>query len=258
MKNKGISLGIITYNRPKVLMTMLEGLMNCYNELDYIVISDDGSSDTVKEIMHDFLLAPKEDNIIYLNNEKNIGVAGNSNRVIKKLYDLGCEQMIIANDDLIVKAGAVNLYKEASIKTGIGLFCFRKWTGSVNDRVEKIRIDDCRLTSMIRVTGHWMFIHRSIVDKIGYFDTGYGKFGQEHVDYVYRAIYSGAANYPSMFLKGGILDMEDSVNFLDIQEVSPAISNTNDWAYWDTFASAYHQKKWKEKSGVNMYELYQE
>jgi GT2 family glycosyltransferase len=257
-----IGIGIITYNRPDALIKMLDGLLeHCGKTLDYIVISDDGSkSENVKSVV-DYMDSMyveaerfneyKHGKVTYIDNRKNVGVAGNSNRVIYHLFELGCDFMIIANDDLIIKGDAVKLYVDTHMSTNINLFCFRKWSGSSSDYVTNFSKE---LFFLYRVTGHWMSITRTIVDKVGYFDTNYGRFGEEHVDYVYRAMISGAANYPADLFRGS-LDPKRSLDVLDIQDVKQSLGQS-DLMYYHTIASAYHKAKWNKK--VQIKEEYKE
>ena len=55
---------------------------------------------------------------------RNLGVAGNSNRILKLFMDSGADHLCLCNDDLHVDGDFVEFYAKAHQDLGVGMFCF--------------------------------------------------------------------------------------------------------------------------------------
>lgn len=55
---------------------------------------------------------------------RNLGVAGNSNRILKIFMDGPADHLCLCNDDLLVDGDFVELYAKAHQDLGVGMFCF--------------------------------------------------------------------------------------------------------------------------------------
>jgi GT2 family glycosyltransferase len=212
-----IGIGILTYNRNEILSNLLSSISK-FCTYDYLLVSNDA---------HD-----------------NVGVAGNSNRLIKGLYDLECDYFFILNDDVIATGDFPLSYIQAHFDTKIDMLCFRKWPGSPHDRETKTKLNNTDLTILHRITGNMIFFTRPLVDKIGYFDTKYGKFSEEHVDYTKRANLAGA--FKVKVPLDSELDITNSTTVLDFQKTDTSMSD-NARKMWTPIASMYHMLKWSNK-----------
>lgn len=237
-----IGIGILTYNRPVEVAKMVNSIAEVHAGNSEVLVLDDKSRVPTK------LNYRGINPIIY--GSKNRGVAVRSNQLIRLLYEKGCNVIIIANDDLVLVGDALKFYAEAHQDTDIPVFCFRHWAGK--DAFELSKVQNTFVTQMARVTGHWMSLRREVVERIGYMDTEYGRFGQEHVDYVYRAnIAFGTTPINSSY------DIMNSELYLVNQDVKSSIPDRN-YMLHQAQALSYHRKKWLDISKVKIYQEYRD
>lgn len=79
--NEKVSVIMSVYNADKFLDKSIESILNqTYANIEFIII-DDGSTDTSKEIINGY--AKKDERIIFIENEKNIGLTKNLNKAIE-------------------------------------------------------------------------------------------------------------------------------------------------------------------------------
>ena len=208
-----IGVGILTYKRYEPLCKLTESI--------------------VTKCSYDYLLVSNDD-------RDNQGVAVNSNRLIKGLYDRGCDFIFILNDDVLALGDFTQLYVDASKDTGIDHFSFRR--PALAKVEDDIKINNTELTVLYSITGNMLFLTRNLVDKIGYFDTNYGKYVEEHVDYTKRANLSGAFKDVKVHV-GRSLDVKKSIDLLSTQEFKSSVED-KDKSYWHTIASTYNNNKW--------------
>lgn len=109
-----IGCGILTFNRPHLLVKLYESLP--HELLDVVYIVNDGA-------WHDaFHTIPK--NLIHHNSE-NIGIGRSKNKALQYLLDQGCEHIFLIEDDIFIKERVVfEAYIEASRLSGIQHFNF--------------------------------------------------------------------------------------------------------------------------------------
>lgn len=113
-KEEKIGVGITTCNRRDYFIQCLNSLD--LSKIDHIVVVNDGA--VYKDIGFD-------EKIIYIQNEKNLGVAKTKNKIFATLLDLGCEHIFTLEDDCIITNNDIfQKYIEASKKTGIKHFNF--------------------------------------------------------------------------------------------------------------------------------------
>ncbi len=122
---------------------------------------------------------------------RNLGVAGNSNRALRWfMRQTDCDHLLLCNDDLIVEGDVAAEYARAhtTLKVGLFSFCDFKDPEYAGPVVKVLGID---VRMVMRMTGMMMSVTRAVVERIGYFDPTFGRFGQEHCDYQNRAKFSG-------------------------------------------------------------------
>jgi|GEM_PF-858201 hypothetical protein len=107
---------------------------------------------------------PKWDGIILFNTDQ-ISIARDKNKLIKQLFNLGCTDIFLFDDDCF------------PIKEG-----WDTWITDVDHAVLGEQIPGCML-----------YLNRKTVETAGYMNTTYGKYGWEHLGYYNRIVKSGLA-----------------------------------------------------------------
>lgn len=238
------AIAIITYNRLPVLKETLAGLQKFCPDYKTAIFEDCGQRDGTEA----FLKGPGAElpgfmpscrkvpellatewlggfgtgNASIFLGDVNLGVAGNSNRAIRWFETMtDCDHLCLLNDDLHVLGDFVNFYAKGHEELGIGMFSFcdfthhdsYKWI-TVNQRGHRIKL--CQ-----RMTGIMMSFTRPVVERIGYFDARFGKFGQEHCDYMNRARLARFLDLDGQMQ--GQIDLEARPPVLKHQEVATSI-----------------------------------
>lgn len=219
------ALAILTYRRLHALTEMLKGVTQHCPHYPLAVFEDCGQRDGTSRAMSlgrkpvprpdlladEMVITPEAAAAALTEEEKllgvtkafprfflgteNLGVSGNSNRAIKWfMEETDADHLCLCNDDLHVLGDFVSFYQRGHLDLDVGMFCFcpsggvyshesYKWV-SVRSRGYSVRL-------MPRITGIMISITRKLIEKVGYFDTRFGKFGEEHCDYTYRCRFAG-------------------------------------------------------------------
>lgn len=196
------AIAIITYRRLHALQKMVEGLGAHCPQYPTAIFEDcgqaDGTVDWFGQLAGKRDLCRRRDDLLanqYSLGERlsafaghvNLGVAGNSNRALKWFMDeTDADHLLLCNDDLEVLGDFAAFYGQAHRDLGIGFFAFNDFWESPTHRWIIARSRGYRLKLFRRMTGIMMSVTRSIVNKAGYFDTRFGKFGEEHCDWTNR------------------------------------------------------------------------
>ena len=230
-------IAILTWNRLPVLKTFLDSLQaSGLSERYPIAVFDDQSleDDTCGFLGGSFVghrsdlkadewttstaSAPSTTIRAFLGTE-NLGVSGNSNRALRFAWEQGWDHICLCNDDLVVSGDFVRFYAEAHSKLGVGMWCYCGLTDE-SHRWVTIPYNDYKIKMIPRMTGAMMSITRDVIKNIGYFDTRFGKFGEEHCDYTNRARFSGFINLGGQ--EQQCLDVDQ--DFLKHQDTPSSIS----------------------------------
>lgn len=200
------AIAIITYNRAHALREMMRGINEHCAQYPTAVFDDLSNADgTEKYLRSGFSLHRRRPDLLadelichgqsvrHFLGTQNLGVTGNSNRALRWLMEeTNAEHFIICNDDLHVDGDFVRFYGEAHANLQVGMFCFCDFTHHPSYRW----VDTCsrgyRIKLCPRMTGIMISVHRKVVERIGYFDSDFGKFGEEHCDWTNRARLAGA------------------------------------------------------------------
>ena len=182
-----IGVGILSYNRLSSLRRLVQSIRkNTDLSRTTIFISDESTDKSVTNWLD------KQEDIVVLNKQKRLGIAGNSNRLLRCLSRF--KYGILLNDDVeILKPGWEQFYVKASTATNYHHFCYRQIgvygakRGKNLRRFKDYTID----TSQDKPHGAVMLFTNELFQKIGYFDEGFGYYGMEHVDWSRRASQSG-------------------------------------------------------------------
>lgn len=103
-----VTVGLIAYNRDTLIGKSIRSLLSqSYSNIE-LIISDDASTDSTKKICEKY--AGKDKRIKYYQQKRNLGLAGNSNFVLKKARG---KYFVWASDD--------DLWHKDFIKTLVGL-----------------------------------------------------------------------------------------------------------------------------------------
>lgn len=199
-------IAVLTYRRKAAIETMLQGLKQHCSAHPTVVCEDcggmDGTADFLTNrsgqaglerddldaVLYSYTGDPKVS--VYLG-RSNLGVAGNSNRALKLFMESDCDHLLLCNDDLLVLGDFAAFYAQAHLDLGAGFFAFTDFWESPTHRWVTARSRGYRVKLFPRMTGIMMSVLRRTVDKVGYFDTSFGKFGEEHCDWTNRIRMAG-------------------------------------------------------------------
>tara|TARA_R110000772_G_scaffold267335_1_gene391115 strand:+ start:45 stop:875 length:831 start_codon:yes stop_codon:yes gene_type:complete len=235
MKTEKIGLGIVTCNRP-------EFVSKCIESIDLKMVDE-------KVIVNDGTIKVDHTGFFIINNEKNIGVGKSKNKLLKHLYDKGCDYIFILEDDMLILDNNVfNKYIEAHKASNIHHFNYGP--GSPFNRKQNMEFDlhnrheldqhsepnprkiidygnDVKISLFQHTVAMFSFFTRKVIEEVGYIDEDFYN-AWEHVDHTYRIIKAGY--HPPFWY---FADLYDSHKFLT--EAPEAIDNSsiaNDSEQW--------------------------
>lgn len=218
------AIAIITYRRLHALQTMMQGIEQHCPPYQTAIFEDCGQRDATAGFLTKGRTAtPRSDlmatlyttddpavaaypNAQVFMGDTNLGVTGNSNRALKWFMDGDWDHLLLCNDDLHVDGDFAKFYGQAHTDTGVGLFCFCDFTHHDSYKWTTYRWRGYGIKFMPRFTGIMMSITRDLVEKVGFFDAEFGKFGEEHCDYTIRCR-----------MAGGIRCENQDMNCLDVE-----------------------------------------
>jgi len=177
-----IGVGVLSYNRAASLRRCISSIIAYTNLLRTTVfISDDGSTDPETLALLDELAL--DDKIIVIKNKVRLGIAGNTNRLLRCLQRF--KYGLLLNDDVEVLAhGWDSFYFDAMIKTGYRHFIHRQpgiygaqlGKPCTKEGVSLTVVDD-------KPQGAILAFSTECIKEVGYFDESFGLYGMEHVDW---------------------------------------------------------------------------
>ena len=194
-----IGLGIVTCDRPDFLSKCIESI-----DLEQI---------NVKAIVNDGKM-PVQHNLFHImHNEKNLGVGKSKNKLLKYLYEQGCDYIFLLEDDMLILDNSVfEKYIEAHKASRIHHFNYGP--GSPFNRKQKIKNFDLhnrheldqhsepkpkkiidygkgvKISLFEHTVAMFSFFTREVLEKVGFIDEEYYN-AWEHVDHTYRIIKAG-------------------------------------------------------------------
>jgi len=237
-KNEKIGVGIVTCNRKDYFLGCVNSIDT--SSTDCVVVVNDGKEYTDIKL---------NDKIVYIQNEKNLGVAKSKNKVMKHLFSEGCDYIFIIEDDMAIKDQTVfQQYIEACKATGIQHFNYgpgspfnRKQTIQNFDLHNRHLLDEetepnprlvidyktCKIALYTHIAGTFSFFTRKVLDQVGFIDESFVN-AWEHVDHTYQIIQ--AKHHPPFWW---FADIYNSHFFIEPQkgsiENSTTAKNTNEW-----------------------------
>lgn len=259
---KKTAIAVLTYRRQKALEETLRGLSAHCPHYPTAVFEDCGNRDGTVDFLTGgkpafkpvpTLLAKVHEQPAFkaFIGTHNLGVAGNSNRALRWfMTETDCDHLCLLNDDLHVLGDFAGYYRKAHADLGVGLFCFCDFTHHESYRWVSVRARGYEVKILPRLTGIMMSLTRSVVEKIGYFDTRFGKFGEEHCDYTYRARFAGCIKLDGQDQNG--LDVAPPTPLLRHQEVETSVSGA-ERAAADAHAARVMRQASQEYSSTHCY-----
>jgi GT2 family glycosyltransferase len=212
-----IGVGILSYNRLDCVKRIIDSIRQ-FTDLSktFVIISDESTDKNVKNY-----LAGMND-ICVLNNNERIGIAGNTNRLLRCLERF--RYKIILNDDVeVLRNGWEHFYANAIYATKIRHFCMRQpgvYGASQQDgilhTISGIRIR----TIQNKPHGAVMAFDNQAFEQVGYFDESFGVYGMEHVDWSHRVSISGIQ-------QPGYHDVDGSHLFYKVHSDKSAVEDRN-------------------------------
>lgn len=225
-----IGVGIITKDRPHYLKSLLGSLKPCQNQINELVIVNDGKPlEGVELFKGEWIL-----------NEKNLGVGKSKNKAMRHLLDKGCDYIFIIEDDMVILDKDVfQKYIEAYKVSGIHHFNYGP--GSPFNRKQDIQFDlhnrhelkqdsepnpkmildykNCKIALYEHTVAMFSFFTKEVLEKVGLIDEEFYN-AWEHVDHTYRIIKAGY--HPPFWW---FADIANSENY--IREAEGAIDNSS-------------------------------
>lgn len=213
--SNGVGVGILTYNRSASLRRLVDSIAN-HTDLKRttLFISDDGSTDVSQlALLHELSQAGF---CVVLSNKKRLGVAGNSNRLLRCLSRF--PKKILLNDDVEIKQrGWEDFYFTAMQQTGFHHFCYRQ-LGVYGAKPGNLTAKNGVVLEMVidKPHGAVLALDEQAFAAAGYFDEGFGIYGMEHVDWSRRLANSGVQDH-------GYFDVQGSNTYFEIRSVPSSV-----------------------------------
>lgn len=177
-----IGIGILSYNRQHSLKRLIDSILKHTNlTKTTIFISDDCSTEQETLSYLNELATTNRFCVIF--NEKNLGIAGNSNRLIQCLQRF--KYGLILNDDVeIISSGWEYFYPDAIQTTQFKHFIYREkdiYGASIGEAYNAQGVNLLKTDNLPQ--GAVLAYETSAIDTIGFFNEAYGQYGMEHVDW---------------------------------------------------------------------------
>lgn len=210
-----VGVGIMSFNRLPCIQRILESIrQNTDLSRTTIFVSDESTDPSVKEWLRN------QSDIVLIDNSERIGVAGNSNRLLRCLSRF--KYKLLLNDDVVVlKPGWDVFYFEKMRQTGYHHFCLRQ-SGVYGARDTDGALTDvsgCQIQTIHdKPHGSVMAIDHEAFNRVGFFDEQFGMYGMEHVDWSRRVTLSGLQ-------PAGFHDVCGSEAFFKIEHTASATPN---------------------------------
>ena len=179
-----IGIAVTTHNRADVLKRALEQHMKYLPAGTLMVVIDDGSKPA----------AVLPDGVQQLRHETSLGIVASKNASLNVLMDAGCEHLFLWDDDAWPVAANWHLPYIESPEPHLS-YQFLDLAGprKLND-LEVLYRDD-RHVAYTGQRGVMLYYHRSAIEKVGGFDSVYGRGMYEHSDLALRIHNAGLTTW---------------------------------------------------------------
>lgn len=183
-----IAVGILSYNRLHCVQRLIESIRR-HSDLNRLAVfvSDESDDPAVKTYLR------QQNDICLIDNTERLGIAGNSNRLMRALRRF--KYKFLLNDDVeILAKGWEDFYINAADKSGYHHFCYRQpgvYGAKESDGTERVIAGQRIRTITDKPHGAVMFFDNLAQSRVGFFDESFGTYGMEHVDWSNRVGLSG-------------------------------------------------------------------
>jgi len=180
-----MGVAITTHNRADVAARCVEAvLLNSPGA--YVVVVDDASSEPFVPVggahLHRF--------------DQQQGIAKAKNKCIELLFDAGVEHMFLLDDDCWpTNPSWLSKYADHPEPHLCFLFKDRNNRGHILD-TPRTTYDDGTMWAQDHPRGCLLYLHRSVVEKVGGYRPEFGIWGNEHVEYSRRIFNAGLTLQP--------------------------------------------------------------
>ncbi len=160
-----IGLVITTYNSPEYFETLFQSLP-LYRDYELVVVNGgDPYEKLYKRISGE---------VHWIQHTENKGPAASRNDGLRKLHDLGCDHMFLAEDDLIFKSEDIfDRYIGAAKESGMNYlnFCSYAWgSGQAGNRTPKVSVEyspNLTIDFYSNMNNEFTYRTRSLYEKVG-------------------------------------------------------------------------------------------
>ncbi|HEV3071609.1 MAG TPA: glycosyltransferase [Solirubrobacteraceae bacterium] len=198
-----LGIGIVTYERRSLLEPLIAGVLELTNSPHELVVAEDGGDDGSAEWASEQGLR--------VVSGSNRGVAWNKNRALFALAALGCDPLVLLEDD----AFPVIPGWEGDWIDGTRAWDHLACDPKVNRHVVSGAGTPADPFVSPAATGFCMSVSAKVLDLVGYFDSRFRGYGHEHSEWTTRIKRSGYGFRPitlpdgrpfkaQLFLTGGL------------------------------------------------------
>lgn len=194
-----LGISICTYNRADNLSRLITNIKTKTTGQFALTVANDGSADRTIEVC-------LEHGVPYIG-EVNRGISWNKNRALTSLLKLGCEEILVIEDDMDVVHDGWN----ATWVQAIQRYNHINWMSDSYSRIRKDRVlggSGTPETPYVAtcLTGTCMGFSARCLKEVGFFRTAFKGYGQEHIDLSKRCRSKGYGHDQHGFLhiSGGL------------------------------------------------------
>lgn len=175
-----LSIITINYNSSENTIKLLESLKNQSNKNFYIILVENNSSPEEKSKLKNY--KTEEINIVLLENEQNLGFSGGCNVGIRRALEIGSDWVVLLNNDTWVETSFIASLgaKLEGLGGVVGFPLVEGGKVAYAGKIEWLKPTLSHIYQPVRhrktdiyVIGGGMAIHKSVFDKIGFFDEKY-------------------------------------------------------------------------------------
>lgn len=209
-----IGVGVLSFNRLGCVKRLIQSIRK-YTNLNRttVIVSDESTDINVTKWLKE------QNDIITLSNKNRLGVAGQTNRLLRCLKRF--KYKLILNDDVeILKSNWETLYFSAMKSTGYHHFCMQMPGVYGSKEAKPNNVKGVAITTIdSKPHGAVLALDDVAFNKVGYFDERFGIYGMEHVDWSRRVSLS-------KIQPPGYHDLAGSDAFFRIHGEQSAVDNT--------------------------------
>lgn len=177
-------VAITTHNRPDIAARCVENtLKNSPNA--YVVVVDDASSNPFEY-----------SGVKIFRSDQQLGIARSKNKCIEILLDAGVEHLFLLDDDCWpIDPNWMKLYSEHPEPHFCYLFKDKNNRGQ-DLPTPRTTYDDGTMWAQNHPRGCMLYMHRTVIEKVGGYRREFGIWGNEHVEYSRRIFNAGLTLQP--------------------------------------------------------------